>query len=1121
VERLQGGPIDERVLKHKLLMTLPTVHREVGLNKMASVGYHELLHELIQLDRVRQLANAHRKTGHQANNPKFINAVDTNNNAFVDRPPSRPRGNKGPGKPRRWSCLRCLDTVDPPGHHHRNCPSPNPVEKDGRCVHCNRTIGSGKNCCQDPTRCTASTNRRCPRCSAEGKHHPFHCPGPLPTTSTEASANKTATTTLTFENVLIAGTTTQVSTSPLRSTTLQIAGKAGPVPITGLIDTGAEMTAVSQATIDRLIQSGVEVPHPKAICTAIMADGKPLKNGPIHDMVFIHGHHRISAPVVVIKDLSKDVLVSAHLFRQFTDPTIWLFSKNEDRLLNIGSLDPELKSLWDAFYSRLLSSRPVPTSESSSSSDQDSQEDKLVSSITSNKDDIHDLPHSPIICGVTIEDFTADVIDEDQCLNAVSTVDNDPSALADTSSPSRYKHTIKWLKPKPTNNVEAFRKLAEKLESRLRRDGIFHLYDAEIEKFRQKGYIKPISPKDAKFCLNHFPVVRKHGNELSSMKVRPVFDGSSLRGIVSPNLTDIDKQHVTSSIYLLRRFPYFISCDFQAAFLQVEYALEEDRRHLCFWWRNVLYSYQRVLFGLPDSPGALIHALNDNLAESFDELHHTVQVDNVANYGVRILMDDLSVAASSRHLVHQVLSVVLSNANKRGFEENEAKRVESHGTSKKSGSMLGYHWSADDDTLSISATRESESRPLVTVDDYRRFLATFFDPCGLYLEHLMKARLHLQQVALAGKASALCPKQLHVIEQWVYSLRQTPSSPRQLYPTNVDYDTIIAYIDASNKASAIVVETLTGRRIWARGFVTPAGSSPTAPRMELDALCVASTLLRDFITDIADYWGVTKLVICTDSEVNLARLRRSPTIIKTPDELVKQRRLVKIRNNVHELQKKTQVRVFFTHIDGELNPADPPSRGKLGNNDGLSQRLTYISQLVALLEDPGIYSLENLPAFYVVPGDNEPIPIPSKITTKPTKIAINNTIIDDDGGDEITGYDTDDIATLLYHQRRLAQTFQEWQESSLNLEDPDHEQPPILSSLVRVIRSAQYRFGRQRLLRLLLAFNETHGSETGYCLRKMYKDTTSKTCYPRIHCQEDRQSTLVKRWDRSLRRIRQ
>ncbi|KAF4679215.1 hypothetical protein FOZ60_015332, partial [Perkinsus olseni] len=421
VERLQGGPIDE----------------EVGLNKMASVGYHELLHELIQLDRVQQLANAHRKTGHQANNPKFINTVDTNNNAFAI-----------------ITAIVQAQTLS-----RRMVGVFNVTERSAL----------GRTALKIPL-AVLQAQIGDAHVALQKQNSYYHA----------------------LENVLIAGTTTRVSTSPLRSTTLQIAGKADPVPITGLIDTGAEMTAVSQATIDRLVQSGVEVPHPKAICTAIMANGKPLKNGPIHDMVFIHGHHRISAPVVVIKDLSKDVLVSVHLFRQFTDPTIWLFSKNGNRLLNIGSLDPELKSLWDAFYSRLLSSRPVPTSESSSSSDQDSQEDKLIR--------LH--------CRLYRR---GPRLDED----AVSTVDNDPSPLADTSSPYRYKHTIKWLKPKPTNNVEAFRKLTEKLESRLRRDGIFHLYDAEIEKFRQKGYIKPISPKDAKFCLNHFPVVPKHGNELS------------------------------------------------------------------------------------------------------------------------------------------------------------------------------------------------------------------------------------------------------------------------------------------------------------------------------------------------------------------------------------------------------------------------------------------------------------------------------------------------------------------------------------------------------------------------------------------------------------------------------
>ncbi|EER08807.1 hypothetical protein Pmar_PMAR026183, partial [Perkinsus marinus ATCC 50983] len=46
VERLQGSTMDDRILKHKLLMTLTAVHRETGLTKMGSLSYHELMHEL-------------------------------------------------------------------------------------------------------------------------------------------------------------------------------------------------------------------------------------------------------------------------------------------------------------------------------------------------------------------------------------------------------------------------------------------------------------------------------------------------------------------------------------------------------------------------------------------------------------------------------------------------------------------------------------------------------------------------------------------------------------------------------------------------------------------------------------------------------------------------------------------------------------------------------------------------------------------------------------------------------------------------------------------------------------------------------------------------------------------
>ncbi|KAF4663799.1 hypothetical protein FOL47_005556 [Perkinsus chesapeaki] len=1092
VERLQGSPIDDRVLKHKLLMTLPNVHREVGLTKMSTVGYHGLLHELIQLDRVRQLATAHRKSGHLVSS-KAVNSVDANYVAPDNRQPERRRGDRrpAPSKPKRWSCLRCLDTVEPPGHHHRNCPSPNPVEKDGRCVHCNRTIGSGKNCCQDPSKCTASTNRKCPRCAAEGQHHPFHCPGSLPPSQSNSDNKQRAnTTSLTFENVLIAGTTTPVPTSSLRSTTLKVLSSNGTFPFTGLIDTGAEMTAMSQSLVERLISAGVHVPKPRSFCTALMADGKPIRECPIHNLTFVHGSQHIVAPVVVIRGLSKDALVSADLFRQFNDPTLWLFSKTEDRLVNLGSLDPELRRLWDIFFSKLETRRLSPSTDTVEPllNDVTREEDCEHIGNSSASPDVSNLPQAPVIYGISLEGVTDNSVANDY---SICTTYADPSAVdIDMVLPTRYKHKIKWLRPKPTNNVQALRKQADRLEARLRREGILDLYDAEIKKFEQKGYIKPIDPNYAKFCLNHFPVVRKHGNELSSMKVRPVFDGSSLRGIVSPNISDSDKQHVTSSIYLLRRFRHFISCDFQAAFLQVEYESEEDRRYLCFWWRGILYSYQRVLFGLPDSPGALIHSLDDNLCTSRAEIRQALQVDDTGEYGLRILMDDLSIGASSHHLAHEVLKIVLRNAAKRGFEENEAKRVESEGGSAKSGSMLGYHWSSNDDTLIISAcasaTRLLES--VETVGDYRKFLATFFDPCGLYLEYMMKARLHLQESGMAGKTNKLTAEQKSTIQDWLSMLRSASPVPRLLYPDNHDFDTIIAFVDASNKASAVIVETLGGCRIWARGFVTPVDVKPTAPRMELDALCTSSTLLKNFIVDVTDYWGINKLIICTDSEVNLARLRRTSTTIKTPDELVRQRRVIKIRNTVHELQQKTSVRVLFTHIEGALNPADLPSRGKISEDIHRSAREAYVSYLVGLLRSPDTSSIENLPSFYTLPQDYTPIPIPSKLTPahpeavlaiKASQMNSENDAAAGDDGYQV--YQNEDIASQLHQQRRLSRAFREWQKYCMSLGDPHHQQDPILSPLVMVVGKAQHRYGQARLLRAPFTSIDDNGLIVRHC----------------------------------------
>ncbi|KAF4650161.1 hypothetical protein FOL47_001400 [Perkinsus chesapeaki] len=213
---------------------------QVGLAKMTSLGYLDLLHDLIRLDRVRQLANAHRKTGHIPTNSKTINAANSVA-ATQSAPDNRQQPHKG-GKgiaPVPW--------------------------KKGDAIIVTEALAL----VETAVKITASTNRRYPRCSAEGKHHPFHCPGPLSSEGSKAVEEKikSPTTTLTLQNVLIAGTTTPVSTSPLRSTTVRVLSLNGSVPITGLFDTETEMTAISQNTMDTLVREGVEVPQPKLYST--------------------------------------------------------------------------------------------------------------------------------------------------------------------------------------------------------------------------------------------------------------------------------------------------------------------------------------------------------------------------------------------------------------------------------------------------------------------------------------------------------------------------------------------------------------------------------------------------------------------------------------------------------------------------------------------------------------------------------------------------------------------------------------------------------------------------------------------------------------------------------------
>ncbi|KAF4720322.1 hypothetical protein FOZ63_033579 [Perkinsus olseni] len=425
-------------------------------------------------------------------------------------------------------------------------------------------------------------------------------------------------------------------------------------------------------------------------------------------------------------------------------------------------------------------------------------------------------------------------------------------------------------------------------------------------------------------------------------------------------------------------------------------------------------------------------------------------------------------------LAHEVLDEVLRTASSRGFEENEAKRISSDLINlQKRMSILGYLWDAQTDSLKIAVLQDkSNLHEVRRISDYRRFLATCFDPCGLYLEHMMKGRLTLQQLSQRGEDAELTHKEKESVETWFQAFKEDTTIPRTLYPINHSYDVLVAYIDASAQASAVILETIDGRRVWARGFIRPINEvRRTAPRMELDILCTASAILATFLSDVVDYWGIELLIICTDSEINLARLRRTPTAILTSDELVTQRRVVKTRNNLYEIRRKTGIRCSVCHIEGERNPADAPTRGKLRSEELEEDKGSYVRALQAQLIQAESCNIENLPNIYELPEDYQPIPIPASLTNNKPKKRAKFTEKDEEKSLDVSAIaisapeNSDDIVAIYHKSNLICRFFREWQHAVLDLGDEEHEQDVAISPLIYTIRDVQRLYSVDNLLK--------------------------------------------------------
>ncbi|GFW05582.1 integrase catalytic domain-containing protein [Trichonephila clavipes] len=192
----------------------------------------------------------------------------------------------------------------------------------------------------------------------------------------------------------------------------------------------------------------------------------------------------------------------------------------------------------------------------------------------------------------------------------------------------------------------------EKTVKSLKFTGRLFDYEQVFVYWEKEGIIKKIAQDELKnggkfHYLPHRPVFK----EISTTKIRPVFDGSAHHG-KSCSLNDCAEKGpnlIEMIPAILNRFrlgKIGVISDIRKAFLQISLH-ENDMNFLRFlWWeggnseRAVIYRHRRVVFGVSCSPFLLAAALNhhfkqvpEHLEKAAEKLKDSMYVDNCVASG--------------------------------------------------------------------------------------------------------------------------------------------------------------------------------------------------------------------------------------------------------------------------------------------------------------------------------------------------------------------------------------------------------------------------------------------------------------------------------------------------------
>ncbi|XP_068738295.1 uncharacterized protein [Montipora capricornis] len=380
----------------------------------------------------------------------------------------------------------------------------------------------------------------------------------------------------------------------------------------------------------------------------------------------------------------------------------------------------------------------------------------------------------------------------------------------------------------------ALRRLYNTEKRLLKNPEIAGAYSENITQYLEKGYIRKIDPTEEKparrWYLPHFPVVRL---DRVTTKTRIVFDASAKFGGVS--LNDVIYQgpklqkDLKDVLLRFRRHPVGLVCDIAEMYLRIE-VTPKDRSCQRFLWRSLdqqtkpeEYEFNRVVFGINSSPFQAQFVSQTHAEKHKDELPLAAEAVLKSTY-----MDDSmdSVLDDSQGIeLYKQLDELWSKAgmHARKWLSNSSQVLEKIPIKDRASEVdinkdplptvktLGITWLPEEDVFTFKAHPPEENFQL-TKRNFLKRIATLFDPVGFLAPFIIRAKVMMQEMWVAGlEWDELCPRELvHKSQEWFSELEELPTIkvPRCLRfgPEQVVLsETLHTFVDASQDAYGAVV----------------------------------------------------------------------------------------------------------------------------------------------------------------------------------------------------------------------------------------------------------------------------------------------------------------------------